>query len=25
MPVRVAFVHRGEGEEQRTYLAFEKV
>ena len=25
MPVRVAFVQRGEGEDQRTYLAFEKV
>jgi uncharacterized OB-fold protein len=24
-PVRVAFVQRGEGEDQRTYLAFEKV
>jgi hypothetical protein len=24
-PVRVAFVQRGEGEEERTYLAFEKI
>jgi uncharacterized OB-fold protein len=25
MPVQVSFVQRGEGEEERTYLAFKKV